>query len=141
MEDVEFARCLLQRENLNLVIVKEGQVLLSSREGGLRPFFQAIASKGDDIHGAAIADKISSTAPAMLCLYAQIASVYADIVSTQALAMLREKGVTITGKNEVPHIFNYDGTDLCPFDKLTLKCKEPSQLFSALESFFAEGNL
>ena len=54
--------------------------------------------------------------------------------------MLREKGVTITSKNEVPHIFNYDGTDLCPFEKLALKYKEPPQLFSALESFFAEGN-
>ena len=140
MEDIELARSLFQREKLNLVVVKEGQVLLSSNEGGLGPFFQAIVSRSDDLHGAAIADKIVGSAAAMLCLYARIASVYADIASTGALTMLREKGVTITSKNEVPHIFDYDGTDLCPFEKLALSASTPSQLFSALESFFIEGN-
>ena len=139
MEDVELARCLLLREKLNLVIVKEGQVLLSSKEGGLRPFFQAIASTGDGLHGAAIADKIVGSAVAMLCLYAQIASVYASIASRKALAMLREQGVTITTKNTVPHILNYEGTDLCPFEKLAQGANKPSQLFSALKSFFAKG--
>jgi hypothetical protein len=139
MEDIELARALLQKEKLNLVIAKEGEVLLSSKEGGLHPFFQAIMRLGDGLHGAAIADKIVGSAAAMLCLYAQIASVYADIASTGALAMLREKGVTITSKNEVPHIFNYDGTDLCPFEKIALSASNPPQLFSALGSFFAEG--
>ena len=141
MEDIELARSLLQQEKLNLVIVKEEQILLSSKEGGLQPLFNAIVSLGDGLHGAAIADKIVGSAAAMLCLYAQIASVYALVASTGALAMLREKGVTISNKNEVPHIFNYDGTDLCPFEKLALSISQPPQLFSALESFFAEGNL
>ncbi len=140
MEDIELACSFLQSEKLNLVIVKEGQVLLNSKEGGLHPFFQAIVSLGDDLRGAAIADKIVGSAAAMLCLYAQIASAYALVASTRALTMLREKGVTITSKNEVPHIFNYDGTDLCPFEKLALSASNPSQLFSTLESFFAEGS-
>jgi hypothetical protein len=140
MEDIELARSLLQQEQLNLVIVKEGQVFLKSMEEGLHSFFQAIVSLGNDLHGAAIADRIVGSTVAMLCLYAQIASVYADIASTGALAMLREKGVSVSSKNEVPHILNYDGTDLCPFEKLALSASSPSQLFSSLESFFAEGN-
>ena len=139
MEDVELARCLLYKERLNLVIVKKGQVLLSSKEGGLRPFFQAIVSMNNDLHGAAIADKIVGSAAAMLCLYAQIASVYASIASKEALAILREQGGPITTRNEVPHILNHEGTDLCPFEKLAQSANKPSQLFSALKSFFAEG--
>ena len=141
MEDVEFARCPLEQKNLNLVVVKDGGTLVTSKEGGIYPLFQAIVSLGDGLHGATIADKIIGSAAAMLCLYAQIASVYADIASTGALAMLKEKGVIITSKNEVSHIFNYDGSDLCPFEKLALSASSPSQLFSALESFFAEGSL
>ena len=138
MEDIELAHSLLLREKLNLVIVKEGQVLFSSRGGGLEPFFQAVVRLGDSLHGAAIADKIVGSAVAMLCLYAQIASVYAALASTGALAMLREKGVTITNKNEVPHILNYDGTDFCPFEKLALSANNPSHLFSAMESLYTE---
>ena len=139
MEDVELARCLLEKEKLNLVIVKKGQVLYSSNEKGLRPFFQAVLNDEHALCNAAVADRIVGSAVAMLCLHVQIASVYASIVSMAALAMLKGQGVTITGKNVVHHIFNYDGTDLCRFEKLAQGCRQPSELFSALQSLFAEG--
>ncbi len=139
MDDIELARCLLEKEKLNLVIVKEGQVLHSSNEKGLRPFFQTVLSSEDALRNAAVADRVVGLAMAMLCLYARVASVYAGVVSTGALAMLKGQGVTITSKNVVPHIFNYDGTDLCPFEKLAQKYRQPSELFSALQSLFVEG--
>jgi phosphatidylglycerophosphatase A len=139
MEDIKLARSLLEEEKLNLVIVKEGQVLFSSRESGVAPFFQAVQNMGNILHNAAVADRIVGLAVAMLCLHARIASVYAGIVSTGALDMLKRQGVNISSRNVVPHIFDYDGTDLCPFEKLAQNCQEPSQLFAALQSLFAEG--
>lgn len=140
MEDVELARYILEHENLKLVVVKGGQTLVTSRGDGVRPLFEAIASYGDSLHGAAVADQIVGSAIAMLCLHAQIASVYAGIASKRALAILRRRGVNITSKSVVPHIFNREGTDLCPFEKLARRCRQPSQLLSALESFFAKGD-
>ena len=139
MEDIELARCLLENDKPNLVIVKEGQVLYSSNEKGLLPFFQAVLNGENALCNAAVADRIVGSAVAMLCLHARIASVYGSIVSMGALAMLRGQGVNITGKNVVLHIVNYDGTDLCPFEKLAQKCRQPSELFSALQSLFAGG--
>jgi hypothetical protein len=139
MEDIELARSLLEEEKLNLVIVKGGQVLFSSQERGVAPFFQAVEGMGSTLHNAAVADRIVGLAVAMLCLYARIASVYAGIVSTGALDILTRQGVDINSKSVVPHIFNYDGTDLCPFEKLAGSCREPSQLFAALHSLFVEG--
>ena len=46
MEDIDLARSLLEEEKWNLVVVKGGQVLLSSRERGVAPFFQAVQSMG-----------------------------------------------------------------------------------------------
>jgi hypothetical protein len=140
MEDIELARSLLEEEKWNLVIVKEGQVLFSSRERGVAPFFQAVQSMEDSLHNAAIADRIVGSAVAMLCLHAGITSIYADIASQGALDMLTGQGVMVSSKSTVPYISNYDGTDLCPFEKLAGNCKEPSQLFSALQSLFAEGD-
>jgi phosphatidylglycerophosphatase A len=140
MKDIELARSLLEEEKWNLVIVKEGQVLFSSRESGVTPFFQAVQSMKKSLHNAAIADHIVGLAIAMLCLYARITSVYADIATTGALDMLKGQGITVSSKTTVPHISNYDGTDLCPFEKLARSCQRPSQLFAALQSLFAKGD-
>jgi len=136
MEDIELARRLLEEEGLTLVIIKKGQVLFESRENGIYPFFQVVLSSGRALHGAAIADRIVGSAVAMLCLHARIASVYAVIASEAALTIFSGKGVVITSENVVPHISNYDGSDLCPFEKMAQGCKNPSQLLSAMKSFF-----
>jgi len=140
MEDIELARSLLEEERWNLVMVKEGQVLFSSRGRGVAPFFHAVQSMGASLHNAAIADRIVGSAVAMLCLHARITSVYAGIASQGALDMLKRQGVTVSSKNTVPYISNYDGTDLCPFEKLAGSCQRPSQLFAALQPLFAEGD-
>jgi len=140
MEDIELARSLLEEEKWNLVIVKGGQVLFSSRERGVAPFFQAVQGMGEGLHNAAVADRIVGSAVAMLCLQARITSVYAGIASQGALDMLKGQGVTISNKSTVPYISNYDGTDLCPFEKMAGSCQGPSQLFAALQSLFAEGD-
>jgi len=136
MEDIELARSLLEEEKWNLVIAKEGQVLFSSRERGVAPFFQAVQSMGKSLHNAAMADRIVGLAVAMLCLHARITSVYAGIASQGALDMLKGQGVTVSSKSTVPYISNYDGTDLCPFEKLARNSENPAQLFSNLKSMF-----
>ena len=140
MEDIDLARSLLEEEKWNLVIVKKGQVLFSSRERGVAPFSQAVQSMGKSLHNAAVADHIVGSAVAMLCLYARVTSVYAGIATTGALDMLKGQGVTVSSKNAVPYISNYDGTDLCPFEKMAGSCQRPSQLFAALQSLFAKGD-
>jgi len=140
MEDIELARSLLEEEKWNLVIVKGGQVLFGSRERGIAPFFQAVQSMGKSLHNAALVDRIVGLAVAMLCLHARITSVYAGIASHGALDILKGQGVTVTSKAAVPYISNYDGTDLCPFEKLAGSCQGPSQLVAELQSLFAEGD-
>src|SRR5512136_1119270 len=138
MEDIDLARSLLEEDECNLVIVKNGRVLFSSRERGIAPFFQAVQSTGRGLHNAAVADRIVGLAVAMLCLHARVRSVYAGIVSQAAFDMLKEKGVAVNSRATVPHISNYDGTDLCPFEKLADSCRKPSQLLTALQALFAK---
>ena len=136
MEGIELARSLLEEERWNIVIVKEGQVLFSSRDSGIAPFFKAVRSMGKSLHNAVVADRIVGSAVAMLCLHARITSVYAGIATTGALDMLKEQGVTVSSKNTVPYISNYDGTDLCPFEKMARDSRNPAQLFSNLKLMF-----
>jgi hypothetical protein len=140
MEDIDLARSLLEEDRWNLVIVKKGRVLFGSRERGITPFFEAVKSIGKGLHNAAVADRVVGSAVAMLCLYARVRSVYGNIVSQGAFDMLKKEGVAVDGGNIVPYISNYDGTDLCPFEKLAGSCQKPSQLVAALRALFAKGD-
>ena len=141
MEDIKIARRLLEETKVNLVVVKGGQVLFSSKESGLHTFFQLVLNSKRILHKASVADRIIGLAAAMLCLHVQITSVYADIASTGALDILKKRGVNVSNKNEVPNIYNYDGTELCPFEQMAQQYKQPAQLISAMEAFFAGGAL
>ena len=138
MRDVELARCLLEEEELSLVITKQGRIIYSSQEKGVRPLFQAILSMGNSLDNAAVADRVVGSPVAMLCLYAGISSVYAVVASEGALTMLRKEGVDINAKEVIPDILNSDRTGLCPFEKLAQSVSSPSQLLSALKSLFTE---
>jgi len=140
MEDTDLARSLLEEDEWNLVIVKKGQVLFGSKDRGIAPFFQAVRNIGKGLHNAAVADRVVGLAVAMLCVHARVGSVYAGTVSQGASDMLEKEGIAVDGKSTVPHIFNRDGTDLCPFEKLAQSCQKPSQLLAALESLFDEGD-
>ena len=136
MEDIELARSFLEEGRFNLVIVKGGEVLFYSEKHGVAPFFWAVQDAGETLQGAAVADRIVGLAVAMLCLYAQIGSVYGDVVSQGALDMLQQQGMPVMGKQIVPCILNRSGTGLCPFEKLARSCREPSQLVSLLRYHF-----
>lgn len=138
MRDIELARHLLTQEELSLVITKQGQILYSSKEKGVRPLFQAILKLADSLDKAALADRVVGSPVAMLCLYAGISSVYALLASEQALSTLQDKGVDVTAMEVIPSILNSDRTDLCPFEKLAQSVTSPTQLFSTLKSLFTE---
>jgi hypothetical protein len=139
MEDIDLARSLLEEDKWNLVIVKKKRVLFGSKERGIVPFFEAVKAIGKGLHNAAVADRVVGSAVAMLCLHARVNSVYGGIMSQGAFDMLKKEGVAVDSKNAVSHISNYDGTDLCPFEKLAGSCQNPSQLLAALQTLFAKG--
>jgi len=136
LEDRELARSLLEEEKWNLVVVKDGQIILSSRERGVAPFFRAVQEMAERLRGGAMADRVVGSAVAMLCVHAGIASVYAGTVSRSALQILERHAVPVGSTGVVPHISNRDGTGLCPFEILARDAESPSRLYSALEAMF-----
>jgi len=134
--DIELAGSLLEVEGWNLVIVRDGEVLLRSREHGVAAFFRAVKSSGAILHNAAVADRMVGSAVAMLCLHAGVTSVYAVTASLGALEILKSQGLPVTSRHTVPHILNSAETDLCPFERLAQESEDPAQLLSAMEPMF-----
>jgi len=138
MPDLEIARQILTQDALGFVIVKSEKVLASSREQGVRPFFDVIVNLEEALSRAAVADRVVGKAIALLSIYAGIDAVYAHLASKPAMKSLEEASIRVSAKQVVPHILNREGIDLCPFEKLMYNVSDPDEAFSSIKTFLGE---
>ncbi|MGQ9639657.1 MAG: DUF1893 domain-containing protein [Candidatus Bathyarchaeia archaeon] len=132
MLDQELAEYELKSRNVNLIIVKSGEVIYQSRDLGIKGFIQAIDEFGGGLAGATVADKIVGRAIGMLCLYSKIRYVYAISMSESARELLMRWGVPHKSEVYVQRLMNRQGIDLCPFEKAIKNIDDPGQAFKVL---------
>ena len=135
MQDLEFAKLRLKERDLTLVIVKEGKVIFETESQGVSGFLLAIEKLGKKLAASSVADKIVGTAAAMLCAYSEVASVFAVTISGEGIKVLEGNDIFYQFENRVLNIFNYDRTDVCPFEKLAAGSRDPKEAYVKLKSF------
>ncbi len=131
-DDIRLARKIISENGMGLVAIKEGKVLIQAEDRGVRPFVQAVTDLGEKLYGAVIGDRVMGRASAMLCIYSKAAAAYTRIVSDSAVAELQSANIKLIADERTPHILNRQGTDICPFEKMTEILKSPDEVFQAL---------
>ncbi len=131
--DLRLAKLTLRKGNLNLVIVKKGTVVFDTDAHGISGFLLAIEKIGTELACSSVADRIVGRAAAFLCVYCEVASVFAVTLSEEGLQILRKYNVPCEYENLVPNILNYDGTEICPFEKLTANLATPKEAYKRLK--------
>ncbi|MDI7247147.1 MAG: DUF1893 domain-containing protein [Bacillota bacterium] len=134
--DIQLARSLLRNGDLGLVAVKDGKVVASSRERGVRPLLHAVLGAGKGLEGAVVGDRVVGRASAMLCIYCDAGAVYTPLASEGALLELRSARIPVVAEATTSAILNRDGTDRCPFEKMTDGLGSPAEVVAALRTFF-----
>lgn len=137
MTDFILARDLLINEDYSLVIYKDGRIILTSREKGLKPLMMAIAQYKEEIKGAILADKIIGKAGALLAIHGGISEVYAHTISDCAKDILNKNGIRLESNRVVPYIINREGTDKCPMEKLVENIEVPEEAYKAIIDFIS----
>ncbi|MEM2930830.1 MAG: DUF1893 domain-containing protein [Thermoproteota archaeon] len=135
MDSLETAKRMLKEGGFSLVIVKAGRLVHATNKYGVIGLVEAVEKYGGELTGAAVADKIVGRAAAMLCRYANVAGVYAEVISGKGLEALEKKGVRIEYGKLVPEILNRSRNDVCPFEKLVDDCNNEEECFEKLKSF------
>lgn len=135
MSDLEIAKKMLREEGFSLVVVKSGMIIHTTREYGVIGLIHVIENQGAKLAGSAVADKIVGKAAAMLCRYARVAEVYADVISMKGLNTLREKKIRVEYRELVPEILNRGRDDTCPFEKLVSSCIDEKECYEKIKSF------
>ena len=135
MRDLDVAKQTLVRENLSLVIVKNGKIIFKSNLHGIIGLLQAIDNLGKQLNSASIADKIVGKAAALLMVYSHVSSVYATLMSNDGLMVLRKNNVEVEYDGLTPRIMNRRGDDICPFEKISLTTRSPEEAYVKLKNY------
>lgn len=106
---------LLARGSYSCVIADRDRVM-TSRTRGIAPLLER-AERSERLEGAFVADRIIGKAAAMLLVVMRVASVYGQIMSREAEALLSANGIEVEYGALTDHIINRSGDGLCPMEQ------------------------
>jgi len=134
MSDLDIAKSRLYDEELTLAIVKNGEVLFETDSRRISGFLGVIAKFGANLEGAAVADRVAGKAIALLCVYAGIREVYAEVLSRKAKAVLEENGIRHEWKELVENILDLNKQGVCPFEKAADALSAPREAYRTFKA-------
>jgi hypothetical protein len=138
MQDLDLAKKQLYDKELTLVIAKSGQVLFETDAHRISGFLHAIDTLGPQLKGASVADKVAGKALALLCVYAGIREVYAEVLSKKAQALFDENHVSYAWGQMVENVLDLNKTGVCPFEKAAAAISDPKDSYGAFKSLLAK---
>lgn len=137
VNDLVQARDLLDADQLAFVLVRDGKVIATGADYGVRELLAAVDRLGSIARGASLADKIAGKAVALIVVQAGISAVDTRVASEPAAKLLRRHGIPLQTAIIVPQILNRRGTGPCPMEKATMPFEEVGRGLEALRAFIA----
>jgi hypothetical protein len=134
MNDLEKAKHLLHERELTLAIVKNDKALFETRSHRISGFLGAIEQLDKELEGASLADRVAGKAIALLCLYAKIKQVYADVLSRKAKIMFEQNGIHHEWKQLVDNVLDLNKNGICPFEKAAETLQNPKYAYRAFKA-------
>ena len=140
LNELEFARETLEKQQLSLVVVKSSGILFTSRASGVIGLVEAIRICGANLKGSVVADRVIGKAAALLCAYSGIAAVYAVVLSDSGKIVLDGFNIPIKYQELVSAILNRDRSGMCPFEKLTENISSPEEGYRSIEQCLGQSS-
>ena len=115
-------------EEYSIIIFKESEIVFRSKQQGIVPLIQAIEENGiEKLAKSIVLDRVVGKAAALLFVFFKAKKVYAKIISGSGLKVLMNNEIDMEFEKVVKNILNREGTDLCPFEKATIKISDPGE--------------
>ena len=130
----------LHQENCSCVISNNGTVCTFHRRG-VSDLYDLLCNEPEFLQGALIADKVVGKAAAALMILGEVKDLYADVISQQALNLLKQTDMRIEYCQSVPHIINRTQTDWCPMEKLCFTEDSPEKIRAIICGFLNSMNI
>jgi hypothetical protein len=124
----------------SLVAFKQDEFFFSSLQRGITPLV-ALCEKNAARDELSLADKVIGKAAALLCVRCGVKTLYAKVLSEEALAVLEASDINTEYEELVPYIENRSGDGKCPMESLAQGVQSPEQMLARVQQFLKELNI
>ncbi|MBS6106220.1 DUF1893 domain-containing protein [Anaerococcus sp.] len=136
MENLEIAKTTLLENDYSIVLVKENEIVNTSRKNGLLPILDLYNNDKSILESAIVADKVIGKAAALILKEANIKELYAELISENAIELLDKTNIKYKYNKKVREIRNRDNTDICPMEELALESNNADELIKKIKEKF-----
>ncbi len=136
MENLEIAKTTLLENDYSIVLVKENEIVNTSRKNGLLPILDLYNNDKSILESAIVADKVIGKAAALILKEANIKELYAKLISENAIELLDKTNIKYKYNKKVREIRNRDNTDICPMEELALESNNADELIEKIKEKF-----
>lgn len=127
---------ILQDGNHSLVVAGDGIRTFDGR--GISDLYGLLTEHPGWLRGASVADKVVGKGAAALLILGGVRELFAGVVSTSALGLLKDSGIPVRFSQEVAHIVNRKGNGVCPVETLCKECTTAAQCLPLIREFVAK---
>ena len=127
---------ILQDGNHSLVVAGDGIRTFDGR--GISDLYDLLTEHPGWLRGASVADKVVGKGAAALLILGGVRELFAGVVSTSALGLLKDSGIPVRFSQEVAHIVNRKGDGVCPVETLCKECTTAAQCLPLIREFVAK---
>lgn len=136
MENLEIAKTTLLENDYSIVLVKENEIVNTSRKNGLLPILDLYNNDKSILENAIVADKVIGKAAALILKEANIKELYAELISENAIELIDKTNIKYRYNKKVREIRNRDNTDICPMEELALESNNADELIEKIKEKF-----
>lgn len=122
------------RHALGLARSQDGETIVF-RQHGVADLFNLLSNRPLFLQQATVADTVVGRGAALLMVKGGVAEVYAQIVSSGALLVLRHAGINIEYGEITPYIKNRRGDGQCPVEIITSVTDSCDKAFELIKTF------
>lgn len=124
------AKDILIKNGYTCVLVGRGEEYHSSLRG-VKPLINFLKS-GKDFKGFVAADKTVGLGAAHLYILLKVKSVWANVISSPAKALLEQNGICTFYETLVPYIINRQGDGRCPIETAVMDITDPAIAYDVI---------
>lgn len=134
----EQAKTALAEGQVTFAVVSVQGEIRTSTKKGIVPIMELLTAEAQFLEGASVADKVIGRAAALLLVKGKISSLYAAVISSHAVEVLRNNGMSFEYGKMVPYIINRSQDGMCPMEATVLEEMDAEIAFIKLQKKLAE---
>ncbi len=124
----------VQKQNLSLLVMKEGTEKFRSAQSGIVPLLELAEHFPEGLASFTVVDTTVGACAARVFVHLKAGEVIAHTFSQTALAVLTLSATPHAFVQLVREIRSQSGSGMCPFEQLSMKHADTAKLISAMRS-------